>query len=77
MSWTWEHALQDLNGSHEHDLLLLGGTVAVLLGLSVVLFRAVQDRNRLFDLSPYPVCILDTRGVRECQCSVAEDPRSR
>ena len=63
ISWTWDQALSDLHGGYGHDFLLFAGVGVVLIGVWVVLSRAIRDRNRLFDLSPYPVCVLDSRGA--------------
>lgn len=63
LSRPWSVALADWYGSLLRELLLLFGALIALSLLGLPLYRAINDRNRLFELSPDPVCILDPDGA--------------
>lgn len=63
LSRPWSVALADWYGSLARELILLLGALIALSLLWLPLSRAIADRNRLFELSPDPVCILGPDGA--------------
>ncbi len=58
----WEVVLSGWRRSLVNDLGLLVVALLGLLTLAVPLVRAVRDRDRLFELSPDPICVCDREG---------------
>ncbi|NKD54057.1 PAS domain S-box protein [Haematospirillum sp. H4890] len=63
LSRPWSVALAEWYSTLVRELFLLFGALVALSLLWWPLSRAIADRNRLFELSPDPVCILDPEGA--------------
>jgi len=62
VSRPWDAIMGDFQRGLFRDAGLLGVVLIVLVAMWGPVSRATRDRDRLFDLSPDPVCITDTAG---------------
>lgn len=59
---TWDKANSQWHASLSRQLFLLAGTLIVLFLVWAPVSRVIRDRDRLFTLSPDPVCVLEADG---------------
>lgn len=62
MMRTWDKANSQWHASLSRQLFLLAGTLIVLFLVWAPVSRVIRDRDRLFTLSPDPVCVLEADG---------------
>lgn len=62
MMRTWDRANSQWHASLSRQLFLMAGTLIVLFLVWAPVSRVIRDRDRLFTLSPDPVCVLEADG---------------
>lgn len=59
---TWDQVNAQWHASLSRQLFLMAGTLVVLILVWAPVSRVIRDRDRLFTLSPDPVCVLEADG---------------